>query len=291
MKPDGVWPRPNAGSPRPRAASAQAEQRLAYLMTSSPLGFFDADLVDGQRLLFARLTRKCSAIRADELPDTHQTFLRPAPSRRPPERLAGRARTHRRGHQPVRPSFPPAAQGRQLPLDREHRHGVPQRRRANACACWVSTATSPRARQLEERLHQSEERFNLLVTSSPLGLFRHRPDHGPRVPLAAVEGDARLPARRTARPAPDLARPAAPRRPRGGHRHPHPALLRREPPPLQPHLAPPPQGRHLPLGAVQRHRLLRARRPAAAHARASSPTSTRSRWPRRRSRTKRSSWA
>ena len=52
----------------------QSEERFNLLVTSSPLGFFDSDLVTGQSY-YSPLWKEMLGYRPEELPDTHQTWL------------------------------------------------------------------------------------------------------------------------------------------------------------------------------------------------------------------------
>ena len=87
-----------------------------------------------------------------------------------------------------------------------------------------------------------------------------------------------------------LARPAPPGRPRGGPGRPHgTSRTAKTDAPTVHTPPPPPQGRHVPLDAVQRHRFFRAATAGCCARSASRLTSTRSRPPNRRWRTRRSS--
>ena len=147
----------------------QGEQRLAYLTTSSPMGFFDVDLIS-DTAYYSSAYKEMLGFRADELPDTQHTFSDLLhPEDRQNDWMATRE---------------PIGEGlnrfvRQFRL--RHKDGTYR---------WVeSTGTEfinpagervrtlgfhrdvTARKALEERLHQSEERFNLIVTSSPLGFF------------------------------------------------------------------------------------------------------------------------
>ncbi len=170
-----------AASPAPPAPELQArlaaaetqlalsEERLSYLLNSSRLGFFDDNLQTGSTY-YSPGFREMLGYQPDTLSDTRQTFLDLLhPDDHHNEWLSER--------QPVGEGVNRFT--RQFRL-----------RHQNGSYCWIEStgvewcdAHGHRVRafgfhrditerkQLEERLHQSEERFNLLVTSSPLGFF------------------------------------------------------------------------------------------------------------------------
>ena len=71
---------------------ALSEQRLAYMMTSSPMGFFDCDGSAGNAY-YSPSYKEMLGYRADELPDRYQTFLDLLHPEDQAQRLAGRARS------------------------------------------------------------------------------------------------------------------------------------------------------------------------------------------------------
>ena len=148
---------------------AQSEQRLAYMMTSSPLGFFDRDRA-AATAYYSPGYKEMLGYRADELPDTLETFhdlLHPEDENR--NWLAERESVgeginrftrcfrlrHKEGHYLWIES---------TGMEFSDREGYTVR------SLGFHRDITER-KNLEERLHQSEERFNLLVTSSPLGFF------------------------------------------------------------------------------------------------------------------------
>ena len=74
--------------------AAQAEQRLAYLMTSSPLGFFDADLITGNSY-YSFGFKEMLGYRPGELPGHVPDVFGIAPPRGSSHWLAGGTRTRR----------------------------------------------------------------------------------------------------------------------------------------------------------------------------------------------------
>ena len=149
--------------------AAQAEQRLAYLMSSSPLGFFDADLATGNAY-YSFGFKEMLGYRPEELPDTYQAFLELL---HPEDRHSGwqverepvgeglsrftrqfRLRHKEEGYRWVESSGLEFhdAEGKGLRVIGFHRDITARK-------------------GLEERLHLSEERFNLLITSGPFGFF------------------------------------------------------------------------------------------------------------------------
>jgi two-component system cell cycle sensor histidine kinase/response regulator CckA len=147
---------------------ALSEQRFAYLMTSSPLGFFDCDCAAGTRY-YSPSYKEMLGYRADELPENglYADLLHPEDANRDwlaeresiGEGMSRFTRSFRLRHRDgtyrwiestgVEFTDPGGQRGRVLGFHRD--------------------ITARKA--LEERLHQSEERFNLIITSSPLGFF------------------------------------------------------------------------------------------------------------------------
>jgi two-component system cell cycle sensor histidine kinase/response regulator CckA len=146
-----------------------SEQRFAYLMTGSPLGFFEYNNRD-EDAYFSPRYKEMLGYRADELPDLKRTFkelLHPedantdwlAEREQLGEGVSRFTRSFRMRHRDgtyrwiestgVETVDPVARKVRVLGFHRD--------------------ITARKA--LEERLHQSEERFNLIITSSPLGFF------------------------------------------------------------------------------------------------------------------------
>ena len=149
--------------------AAQAEQRLAYLMTSSPLGFFDADLTTGNSY-YSFGFKEMLGYRPGELPDTYQTFLELL---HPEDRHIG----WQAEREPIGEGMSRFSQNFRL----RHKDGAyrwvestgiefkdPEGRNARLMGFHRDITAR---KQLEERLHQSEERFHLLITNSPLGFF------------------------------------------------------------------------------------------------------------------------
>ncbi len=148
---------------------AVSEERLSYLLNTSRLGFFDDNLQTGSTY-YSPGFREMLGYQPAALPDSRQTFLDLLhPDDHHNEWLSERQ---------------PVGEG----VTRFTRHF--RLRHQNGTYCWIEStgvefcdAQGHRVRafgfhrditerkQLEERLHQSEERFNLLVTSSPLGFF------------------------------------------------------------------------------------------------------------------------
>ncbi len=151
------------------ARLAQSEQRLEYLMTSSPLGFFDDDRA-ADTTYYSPAFKEMLGYHADELPNGRSTFndlLHPEDYHR--DWLAER--------EPVGEGI-----GRFTRCFRM-RHKDGSYRWIESTGMEFSDPEGHTTRtlgfhkditlhkELEERLHQSEERFHLLVTSSPLGFF------------------------------------------------------------------------------------------------------------------------
>ena len=147
----------------------QGDQRLAYLTTSSPMGFFDADLATGGSY-YSSTYKEMLGFRADELPDTVQTFrdlLHPD----------DRQNDWQAAREPVGEGIVRYVNQFRL------RHKDGSYRWIESSGTEFVNPAGERVRvlgfhrditarkALEERLHQSEERFNVLVTSSPLGFF------------------------------------------------------------------------------------------------------------------------
>ena len=170
LPPDATPPAAEGPALRELAARlAQSEQRLAYMMTSSPLGFFDRDRAAGTAY-YSPGYKEMLGYRADELPDTLETFhqlLHPEDGNR--DWLA---------------ELQSVGEG----IDRFTRYF--RMRHKDGGFRWIESTGMEfsdregnklrslgfhrditERKNLEERLHQSEERFNLLVTSSPLGFF------------------------------------------------------------------------------------------------------------------------
>ena len=149
--------------------ASQAEQRLAYLMTSSPLGFFDADLVTGNSY-YSFGFKEMLGYRPGELPDTYQTFL---------ELL--HPDDHHIGWQAEREAISDSMSRFSQNFRLRHKDGAYRWVESTGIEFKDGSDRTVRLmgfhrditarKQLEERLHQSEERFNLLITSSPLGFF------------------------------------------------------------------------------------------------------------------------
>ncbi len=148
---------------------ALSEQRLAYMMTSSPLGFFDCDRLSGNAY-YSPSYKEMLGYRADELPDRYQTFLDLLhPEDQQSDWLAER--------QSVGEGMNRFTQYFRL----RHKDGTYRWIESTGIEFLDAAATRTRTlgfhldvtgrKQLEERLHQSEERFHLLITSSPLGFF------------------------------------------------------------------------------------------------------------------------
>ena len=151
------------------ARLAQSEQRLAYMMTSSPLGFFDRDRV-AATAYYSPGYKEMLGYRADELPDTLETFhtlLHPEDLNR--DWLAER--------EPVGEGINRFTRHFRLRHKEGHYRWIESTgmefsdREGNAVRSLGFHRDITERKNLEERLHQSEERFNLLVTSSPLGFF------------------------------------------------------------------------------------------------------------------------
>ncbi len=168
---------PPASAPAPDAAATadlearlvQSEQRLAYLMTSSPLGFYDDDVI-ADATYYSAAFKEMLGYRPDELPDTRETFsglLHPEDHHR--DWLDGRepvgdgsnrfARCFRMRHK----------DGRYRWIESTGMEFTDAEGHATRTLGFHRDITL--RKDLEERLHQSEERFNVLVTSSPLGFF------------------------------------------------------------------------------------------------------------------------
>ena len=247
------------------ARLAGSEQRLAYMMTSSPLGFFDRDRAAGTAY-YSPGYKEMLGYRADELPDTLETFrslLHPEDANR--DWLAEREPVGDGINRFTRYFRLRHKDGHYLWIESTGMEFSDREGRTVRSLGFHRDITE--RKNLEERLHQSEERFNLLVTSSPLGFLRHGPGDGPLILFGAVEEHARLPARGTARHAQHLDGPRPPGRARRDDRRAHRAVVRREPPVVLARGADAPQGRWVPLGAGERDRLLRGGRAAAARAR------------------------
>ncbi len=148
---------------------ARTEQRFAYLMTSSPLGFFDWDDV-AETVYYSASYKEMLGYGPDDLPDTKATFrnlLHPEDANT--DWLAERE-SIADGMSRVTRSF------RLRHRDGTYRwiesYGMefidPGGRRVRVLGFHRDITVR---KGLEERLHQSEERFNLIITSSPLGFF------------------------------------------------------------------------------------------------------------------------
>ncbi len=151
------------------ARLALSEQRLAYMLTSSPLGFFDSDRLSGNAY-YSPSYKEMLGYRADELPDRHQTFL---DLLHPEDQHSGwLAERH-----PISDGMCRFTQYFRL----RHKDGTYRWIESTGIEFLDAAATCTRTlgfhlditgrKQMEERLHQSEERFHLLITSSPLGFF------------------------------------------------------------------------------------------------------------------------
>ena len=148
---------------------AGSEQRFAYLMTCSPVGFFDCDNVAGTAF-HSQIYKEMLGYRDSELPDDPQTFL----DLLHPEDVNAYWLSERESIGPGKRKFSYAARLR-------HRDGT--YRWIESTGIEVIDADGQQLRvlgfhrdisarkALEERLHQSEERFNLIITSSPLGFY------------------------------------------------------------------------------------------------------------------------
>ena len=151
------------------AQLARSEERLAFLMNSAPLGFFDENYRPGGTY-YSPGYLEMLGYRPDEWPQTIQTFfdlLHPDDSHSDwvAERQPvgdGRTRFTRQFRLRHKDGGYRWIESTGMELDDERG----QRGRAFGFHRDITTQ-----KQLEERLHQSEERFNLLVTSSPLGFF------------------------------------------------------------------------------------------------------------------------
>jgi two-component system cell cycle sensor histidine kinase/response regulator CckA len=148
---------------------AASEQRFEYLMTSSPLGFFDCDCVLN-RFYFSPSYKEMLGRPEDEAPDPKRLYLDLLhPEDANTDWLAEReaigegvsrfTRSFRLRHRDGTYRWIEStgidfadAEGRRTKVLGFHRD-----------------ITARKA--LEERLHQSEERFNLIINSSPLGFF------------------------------------------------------------------------------------------------------------------------
>ena len=151
------------------AQLAQSEERFAYVMGIANLGFFDETFQPGGTFYSSGYSEMLG-YRAGELPASHETFLNLLhPDDQNSDWMIERE---------------PVGEGisrftRQLRLrhkDGSYRWieclGMEFQDSAGHCTRALGFHFDITARKhLEERLHQSEERFNLLVTSSPLGFF------------------------------------------------------------------------------------------------------------------------
>ena len=148
---------------------AQSEQRFTYLMTSSPLGFFDCDNV-ADKAYHSPTYKEMLGYRDDELPDTVQTYL----DLLHPEDVNTYWLAEREDIGGNRRRFTHAARLR-------HRDGTYRWIESTGVEHMDAAGRQLRVlgfhrditarKALEERLHQSEERFNLIIHSSPLGFF------------------------------------------------------------------------------------------------------------------------
>lgn len=148
---------------------ATSDDRLEYLMRSSPFGFFDADPVN-ERVYFSPRYKEMLGYAEGELADRPETFSQLLhPEDRHSDWLAERT--------PLGDGANRFTQVFRL----RHKHGGyrwiesngvefldPQGERVRVLGFHHDITAR---KGLEERLHQSEERFNLLITSSPLGFF------------------------------------------------------------------------------------------------------------------------
>ena len=148
---------------------SQNEQRLAYLMSSSPLGFFDDDAAAGTTY-YSPACLEMLGYRADEVLIDRQKFLELL---HPDDRHSGwtaerspMAGGMNRFSQQFRLRHKDGSYHWIESSGMEFKDAAGKRLRAMG---FYRDITAQKA--LEERLHQSEERFNLLVTSSPLGFF------------------------------------------------------------------------------------------------------------------------
>ena len=147
----------------------QSEQRLAYMMTSSPLGFFDRDRVAGTAY-YSPGYKEMLGYRADELPDTLETFhalLHPEDENR--DWLSERESVGEGINRFTRCFRLRHKEGHYLWIESTGMEFSDREGHTVRSLGFHRDITE--RKQLEERLHQSEERFNLLVTSSPLGFF------------------------------------------------------------------------------------------------------------------------
>jgi two-component system cell cycle sensor histidine kinase/response regulator CckA len=148
---------------------ALSEQRLNYLMRYSPLGFFDSDRATN-RVYYSSRYKEMLGYREDELADTPDTFAQLLhPEDRNRDWLVERT--------PL-----PDGTNRFTQIFRlRHKDGSYRWIESNGIEFANQNGVQGRVlgfhrditlrKQLEERLHQSEERFQLLITSSPLGFF------------------------------------------------------------------------------------------------------------------------
>jgi two-component system cell cycle sensor histidine kinase/response regulator CckA len=148
---------------------ALSEQRLGYFLHNSPLGFFDTDQATGHTYYSPRY-KEMLGYREDELPDTQETFIQLLhPEDKHNDWLADR--------QPQGDGTSRFTQVFRL----RHKDGNYRWIESSGVEFIDSSGANSRVlgfhrditarKQLEERLHQSEERFHLLITSSPLGFF------------------------------------------------------------------------------------------------------------------------
>jgi PAS domain S-box-containing protein len=146
-----------------------SEERFTYLTNSSPLGFFDCDYA-ADTAYYSPSYKEMLGYQEEELPDTVKTFfdlLHPEDANT--DWLAERE------------SFGEGMSRFSRAFRLRHRDGTyrwiestgiefidPGGRRLRVLG-FHRDITARKA--LEERLHQSEERFNLIINSSPLGFF------------------------------------------------------------------------------------------------------------------------
>jgi two-component system cell cycle sensor histidine kinase/response regulator CckA len=148
---------------------AASEQRFAYLTSGSPLGFFEYNNREEEAYYSPRY-KEMLGYRADELPDLKSTFkelLHPedantdwlAEREQLAEGLSRFTRSFRLRHR----------DGTYRWIESTGVETVDPIERRVGVLGFHRDITARKA--LEERLHQSEERFNLIITSSPLGFF------------------------------------------------------------------------------------------------------------------------
>ena len=244
---------------------ALSEQRLAYMMTSSPMGFFDCDRLSGNAY-YSPSYKEMLGYRADELPDRYQTFL---DLLHPEDQHSGWLAER----QPIGDGMNRFTQYFRL----RHKDGTYRWIESTGIEFLDASATRTRvlgfhldvtgAQAIGRAPAPERGAFPSAHHQQPAGIFRHRPAHGARLfsPLwKSMLGYRPEELVDTHQTWLDLLHHDD----RAGHRRrAHATRLRRKPPAVQPRGAPAPQRRPLSLGPGFGHRLFRAGWTAAAHAR------------------------